>query len=146
MVYLPDVNVLIALAWPTHLHHEKAHEWFSSQGRDGWATCPLTQCGFVRVSSNARIFVDAVSPLGAVEALGRMTRHPAHEFWPDEISLPDLVSDNGLLLAGHSQVTDACLLGLAARHDGMLVTFDTGIAGLANSESGLHHHLQVLKP
>jgi predicted nucleic acid-binding protein len=49
---LLDVNVLVALFDPDHVHHEVAHDWFADNGPRGWATCPLTESGFVRVVSN----------------------------------------------------------------------------------------------
>ena len=61
MVTLLDVNVLIALAWANHQHHDAAHHWFASQRSGPWATCPLTQVAFVRISANPRI-VDATVP------------------------------------------------------------------------------------
>jgi predicted nucleic acid-binding protein len=47
---LLDINVLVALAWPNHVHHETALHWFEVNHTYGWATSPLTQSGFVRVS------------------------------------------------------------------------------------------------
>jgi predicted nucleic acid-binding protein len=44
-----DVNVLIALFDPAHVHHESAHAWWKANQSSGWATCPLTENGFVRV-------------------------------------------------------------------------------------------------
>ncbi|HLL89632.1 MAG TPA: TA system VapC family ribonuclease toxin [Tepidisphaeraceae bacterium] len=62
-VHLLDANVLIALGWPTHAHHAVAHRWFASAAAaDGWATCPLTQLGFVRVSTNPRAVGAALAP------------------------------------------------------------------------------------
>ena len=49
---LLDVNVLVALFDPDHVHHEAAHVWFAATRGAGWATCPLTENGVVRVLSN----------------------------------------------------------------------------------------------
>lgn len=68
-VYLPDVNVLIALTWPTHVHHATARQWFERKASSGWATCPITQLGFARVSSNPKIIRDAVTPREATAML-----------------------------------------------------------------------------
>ena len=129
---LLDVNVLVALAWPNHVHHEAAHAWFGtiSEEQTGWATCPLTESAFVRVSSNPRSNPDARTPFEAVTLLRRMASLPGHRFWPDDVSLaaqPDLPLDR---LRGHRQVTGAHLLVLALRHRGRLVTFDRGIVDL----------------
>lgn len=86
-VHLLDVNVLIALSWPTHEHHAAAHAWFASNEPTGWATCPMTQCAFVRISSNPKAVGTPVTPAQAVAALERMTAHPRHVFWADDFQL-----------------------------------------------------------
>ena len=51
---LLDVNVIIALLDPSHVHHERAHEWFGAYRESkagGWATCPIVETGVVRVVS-----------------------------------------------------------------------------------------------
>ena len=129
-VSLLDVNVLVALAWPNHVHHETAGRWFAENQRQGWATCPLTQSGFVRVSSNHRLIPEARSPGEAVLALRRIVALPHHVFWPDDVSLA--VSRFVALekLVGYQQVTDAHLLALALRKGGRLATLDAAIRGL----------------
>jgi uncharacterized protein len=39
--HLLDVNVLVALLDPAHLHHDAAHAWFEVKREGGWATCPF---------------------------------------------------------------------------------------------------------
>jgi uncharacterized protein len=128
MVHLLDVNLLVALAWPNHIHHTPAHAWFAANHRNGWATCPIVQCGFVRVSSNPKAVVAAVSPGTAVEALGKMSAWAEHVFWPDDVELSDPTYVPPEVLRGHQQVTDAYLIGLAHRHGGALATLDRGLA------------------
>jgi uncharacterized protein len=128
--YLLDVNVLIALAWPLHVHHVIAHAWFEKVGYKSWATCPLTQLAFVRISSNAKIISTAVSPRAAVQALGEMVALAGHVFWPDELQVNDLASFTSNALVGHRQVTDAYLIELAKRHKGKVATLDAGLADL----------------
>ena len=145
MIALLDVNTLVALAWPNHIHHEAAHRWFAEyreqpergqqaeqgdQGEQSWVTCPITESGFVRVSSNPATTPEARSPVEAIELLQRMVDQPGHVFWSDDISLAtdELVSRQRLV--GYRQVTDAHLLSLAIRRGGRLVTFDQGILQL----------------
>jgi toxin-antitoxin system PIN domain toxin len=133
VVSLLDINVLVALAWPNHEHHEFANRWFGQNERAGWATCPLTQSGFVRVSSNQRLIPAAKSPGEVVELLRRIVSLPNHVFFSDDISLvASKFVDTGKL-QGYRQVTDAHLLGIALRHDARLATFDGGIVGLVPS-------------
>lgn len=131
-VGLLDANVLIALAWPSHLHHQVAHTWFSRNAAKGWATCPMTQCAFIRISSNPKIIPDAVSPNEAMELLRQIVTQEHHRFWPDDVSATD-EGVPGKFLIGHRQVTDAYLLALALRHGGRLVTLDKGLLSLASS-------------
>lgn len=128
--FLLDVNVLIALAWPQHVHHRLAHRWFDRVGRRRWASCPLTQLAFVRISSNARIIADAVSPRAAMQALTQMTALPDHQFWPDDLPLSKLPVFSRTALVGHRQVTDAYLVELVRHRQGVLATLDAGIAEL----------------
>lgn len=132
MIALLDVNMLVALAWPNHIHHEGAHRWFAEQRDQGWATCPITESGFVRVSSNPATTPEARSPVEAIEMHRRMVAQPGHVFWSDDISLAtdELVSRERLV--GYRQVTDAHLLSLAIRRGGRLVTFDRGILQLVS--------------
>jgi uncharacterized protein len=129
-IYLLDVNVLVALTWPTHIHHLAARSWFDATGGAGWATCPVTQLGFVRVSSNPRAIRDAVRPPEAVAVLKQLTSLPGHRFWPDEMPVVGADIFESLSLVGHRQVTDAYLLALAKQRKGKLATLDRGVASL----------------
>lgn len=142
-VGLLDVNMLIALAWPSHLHHQTAHAWFLKHAVRGWATCPLTQCAFVRISCNPKIIPEAVSPAEALDLLGQIVSLKHHVFWPDDIGVGDGCVPKSLLV-GHRQITDAYLLGLAVRHGGRLVTFDKGILTLARNESACVNALELV--
>jgi uncharacterized protein len=138
---LLDLNVLIALFWPTHEHHEPAHRWFSARQRAPWASCSLTQLGFVRLVTNPAFSRDALPPAHAVALLEENLRHPAHQFWTDRLQVPDalsgLGSGLGSGLTGYRQLTDAYLLAVARHHRGILATFDRGLAALAGDRGGL---------
>jgi predicted nucleic acid-binding protein len=69
--YLLDVNVLLALAWPSHEFHASAHHWWIGSGKR-WATCALTELGFIRLSSNPSFTRDAVTPYEAAALLERL--------------------------------------------------------------------------
>ena len=130
--YLLDVNVLIALAWPNHVHHGEAQAWFAVRGSPAFRTCPLTQIGFVRISSNPAFTPQAASPGEAVALLERICRLPGHDFWPDDLHLRESFPP-GVLLAGHRQIADWYLLALADAHGGVLATLDRGVAALARA-------------
>ena len=143
-VGLLDVNMLIALAWPSHVHHQEAQAWFSRNASAGWATCPLTQCAFVRISSNRKIIPESVTPKEALALLADIVRLKTHTFWPDDISMLDKPVPAGLL-GGHRQVTDAYLLGLAIRHGGRLVTLDVGLSELLPQLSSHREALHIVR-
>lgn len=125
---LLDVNALVALAWDAHVHHAAVRTWFGASATAGWATCPVTESGFVRVSSNPKVLAGAIGVEQARDVLRALRRHEGHRFLGDDVSLADTEIPR---LIGHRQVTDAHLLALARRHDTRLVTFDTAAAGLA---------------
>ncbi len=128
MIGLPDVNVLVALAWPNHVHHEQAREWFAANHSNGWATCPVTESGFVRVSSNRRVTPVATSPSEAIQVLRGLTALDGHTFWTDETSMARSRWIAAEKLVGHGQVSDAHLVAVTLSRGGRLVTFDGGIA------------------
>jgi len=127
------VNVLVALAWPNHIHHRQAVTWFVGIRDDGWATCPITESGFVRVSSNARVLPDARTPSEARTLLAALRTKGTHRFWEDDVSAVDDPSGVFATAVGHRQIADAHLLSLAIRRGGALATFDRGIGGLATA-------------
>lgn len=145
MTFLLDLNLLLALAWPSHVHHGPAHAWFEREGSPGWATCPVTQLGFVRLSSNPAFTSDAVSPLEALSLLQRITAMDSHEFWSDDV---DCVSDAfsaGIQITGHRQVTDAYLLSLARARSGCLATLDRRMSGLLPRSERPSPHLRIVE-
>ena len=120
---LLDVNVLVAMAWPQHSAHSAVQRWLVREGRKGWASCPFTQAGFVRIISNPAFSRDALAPEQALSLLRANLEHPAHQFWPAAITLNEALAKVSTVV-GHQQVTDAYLLGLAIHHRGRLATLD----------------------
>jgi toxin-antitoxin system PIN domain toxin len=109
-----------------HLHHSMASEWWASHRNDGWASCPLTQNGLVRVVSSAN-YRRPKRLADALAQLSGLLSTPTHAFWPDDMSLADpAVFDHGHIL-GPNQITDVYLLALAVKNGGRLVTLDRGI-------------------
>jgi uncharacterized protein len=133
--YLLDVNVLIALAWPNHIHHPPALNWFLAKGFRAFRTCPITQVGFIRISSHPAFTKELAVASDPAVLLSRITAVPGHEFWPDDVNAAEAFT-KAPLLATHRQVTDYYLLALSVHRDGILATFDRGIRGLAKSLPG----------
>ena len=130
-VALLDVNVLVALFDPDHVHHELAHEWFGDQRSDGWATCALTENGLVRVLSHAKYGAAVSRPEEIVRRLRVFCDSGHHVFWPAVVSLRDGRIFNPSFIRGHRQVSDIYLLGLAKKMSGSLATFDRSITARA---------------
>lgn len=142
--YLLDTNVLIALLWPSHERHMLAVNWFSRHRSRGWATCPLTETGFVRIVSNPAFSRDAVTPREAAGVLTANTAAKDHTFWPDELPFSEAIAFAGARLVGHQQTTDAYLLGLALRRGGKLATLDERIAALTEAGSAERKALEMI--
>jgi hypothetical protein len=124
---LLDVNVLVALFDPDHVHHDLAHAWFADHRQRGWATCPVTENGLIRVLSNAAYGLEGYRPADLLDMLRRFRSSGHHAFWPDAVSLSDERLFAPRFLTAHRQVTDVYLLGLAAAMKGCLATFDRQI-------------------
>lgn len=144
-VCLLDVNVLVALFDPDHVHHDLAHDWFADSGRRGWATCPITENGFVRVLSSPVYGSPVVRASELIQRLHMFCRSAGHTFWADEVSLTDESLFDPAMLAGHRQLTDVYLLGLAARKSGCLATFDRTIP-VKGVRGATPATLQVIEP
>ena len=123
---LLDINVLIALLDANHVFHEKAQVWWLAQRAFGWASCALTQNGFVRIASQLNAKDPAQLGL-AMQVLARLTQDSAHQFWQESISLLDATRFERSKITGHRQITDAYLLGLAVKHGASFATFDQNI-------------------
>jgi toxin-antitoxin system PIN domain toxin len=125
---LLDVNALVALAWDSHIHHVAVREWFAGNASSGWATCPITESGFVRVSTNPKVLPHPIGIADALRVLVALRGADGHRFLSDDVALVD---DDVPAIVGYRQVTDAHLLTLARRRGVRLVTFDAAIAILA---------------
>jgi toxin-antitoxin system PIN domain toxin len=123
---LLDVNVLIALLDADHSLHEPATAWFKDNARHGWASCPITQNGCIRIMSHPA-YPNAPPVKMIVERLVEATAGSMHEFWPDDVSLMDRRVADPTRIHGPRQVTDLYLLALAVAHGGRFVTFDASI-------------------
>jgi toxin-antitoxin system PIN domain toxin len=124
---LLDINVLVALFDPAHVHHESAHRWFAAAGQMSWATSPITENGFVRVICHPAYPTVSASPVDVLARLRLFCSHAGHVFWPDSPSLTDSTLFDLSKIQGHRQITDVYLAGLAARNGGKLATFDSAI-------------------
>jgi uncharacterized protein len=124
---LLDVNVLLALLDADHVDHVRATAWFVAEQGEGWASCAVTENGFVRIISQPR-YPSPVSVHQAASRLAQATRTPLHEFWPCQLSLLDPGTVDTTRVHGSRQVTDAYLLALAVSRGGRFVTFDQSVA------------------
>ncbi len=124
---LLDVNVLLALFDMDHIDHQLSRKWLDEEIASGWASCPITQNGFVRVITQPR-YPSPIAPAQAIALLAAACGGPAHTFWPCDVSVLDEGVVDRSRVHGPRQVTDAYLLALATAHGGRLVTFDRSVA------------------
>lgn len=124
---LLDVNVLIALLDADHSLHARATQWFAGQAPGGWASCPITQNGCIRIMSHPG-YPKALPVRAVMERLAEAGASAFHEFWPDDVSLLDAKVADSTRIHGPRQLTDLYLLALAVRHEGQFITFDTSVS------------------
>jgi len=123
VIALLDINMLIALFDGAHVHHKVAHAWLAKNRLRGWATCPITQNGCIRVMSQPN-YPGSLPLAEVVRRLSRAISAPEHTFWPDTISLCDSAYFEPTCVLTPKMLTDVYLLGLAVERSGRLVTFD----------------------
>ena len=139
------MNVLLALLWENHMFHTRVAVWFVDARDRGWATCPITEQGFVRVASNPAYMRPAAGVRSALDLLQKTTAaNSNHHFWPGTLPLSELDITIRQCLRGHNQITDAYLLSLAMHHKGKLVTFDRRMLALAPEGSEARDALEIL--
>lgn len=138
--YLLDVNVLIALIDPTHIQHDRAHDWFAHMGRRAWATCPITENGVLRIVGNSRYPSSPGNPAAVAELMMVFLALGGHEFWPDDVSLFDASRVDSTRLLNSAQIIDSYLLALACAHGGKLATLDRHLvtAAVKGGSSAIH--------
>jgi hypothetical protein len=120
--YLLDINLLLALSDPMHIHHESAHRWFAEKGHRSWATCPLTENGFMRIASHPNYPNRPGDVTAVLDILRRFCEASGHHFWTEDISILQILEPHALIT--HAQITDLFLLGLAFHKRGKLATLD----------------------
>ena len=133
--FLLDVNVLIALVEPEHVHYEKVRAWFETSIQD-WGVCSFTEAGFLRIATNPK--ARGYSMDAATLLLEEICKRPGYRFWPIETNWMELTAPFRRRIFGHQQITDACLLGLAIRKNGVLVTLDKAMRYLAGERYARH--------
>ena len=125
VTYLLDINLLLALSDPMHTHHQLAHAWFEQKGKNSWATCPLTENGFVRIASQPRYPNRPGDVSTVLTILRQFCQLTGHEFWAEDVTLRNVLLPNQMITS--NQVTDVYLLGLAVHKKGKLATLDQRI-------------------
>ncbi|MGI8715240.1 MAG: TA system VapC family ribonuclease toxin [Solirubrobacteraceae bacterium] len=139
---LLDINVLLALLDSDHVDHSSAHEWLEDGIANGWASCAITENGFVRIISQPR-YPSPISPARAIDLLRRACDGGPHEFWTCDVSVLDARIVDGSRLHSPRQVTDTYLLALAVSREGCFVTFDRALS-ISSVMGASTEHLTVL--
>ena len=123
--FLLDVNLLLALTDPMHIHHQPAHRWFAEKGQQAWASCPLTENGFIRIASHPNYPNRPGDVTAVLDIFRRLCEVPVHHFWTEDISILQIIEPDASIT--HAQITDVYLLGLAVHRKGKLATLDKRI-------------------
>lgn len=130
--FLLDVNALLALAWPSHVHHARVQQWLAKHQAKGWATCAVTQLGFVRLSSQPAFSPHHRTPGEALLLLRQFTAMKQHKFWSEPAAGFDAAVMGGVFhrIVTHHHVTDGWLVAVALAHQGRLATLDEPLCRL----------------
>jgi uncharacterized protein len=123
----------MAVLWENHEHHSIARRWLQTVPE--FATCPVTQLGFGRVSSHPLLGF-TMKPEDAFGVLRKLLADPRHRFIPDDLSCIDRVVRTDLM-PGPNQVTDLYLVALARQHRCTLATLDQPLAAAFTQERNL---------
>jgi uncharacterized protein len=122
-----DVNLLLALLQPDHVHFDRAQDWWQANQHHGWASCPLTQNGFARIVSQ-QTYPKPLTTAEAILRLAEQIERTDHVFWPDDISIADLEVFDPSGILGPGQITDVYLLALAVKNGGRFATLDQSVS------------------
>jgi toxin-antitoxin system PIN domain toxin len=140
--YLLDVNLLLALTDPMHIHHQSAHRWFADKGLKAWATCPFIENGFIRIASHPNYPNRPGDVTAVLDIFRRLCEVPGHHFWSEDISILQILEPDAIIT--HAHVTDVYLLGLAVHKKGKLATLDQRIP--AEAVRGGRKALELIFP
>ncbi|UCD82344.1 MAG: hypothetical protein JSW26_13240 [Desulfobacterales bacterium] len=140
--YLLDVNLLLALSDPMHIHHDSAHRWFAKKGRQSWATCPITENGFIRIASHPSYPNRPGNVMAVLDIFRQLCDAPGHQFWSEDISILQIIESETIIT--NVQITDVYLLGLAVHKRGKLATLDQHIP--AETVRGGRKALELVVP
>jgi uncharacterized protein len=125
-MYLLDVNALLALGVREHEFHERTAKWVDSCGKsDSFATCAITELGFLRVLIQAQY-------LGSTLALGQKVLRllkASSRFRFDFLADDQDASQLPQWVKWPKQITDGHLVALARAHGEVLATLDQGVRG-----------------
>jgi uncharacterized protein len=145
LIALLDVSVLVALFDDGHMAHEAAHDWFTDNGSLGWASCPITENGVIRVLGSPTYPAGFTPIRELVSRLDKFCAATEHHFWTDDVSLRNRARFHVDGIRGHRQLTDVYLLGLAVQRAGRFVTLDQHVP-LAAVKGAMRASLEIIGP
>ena len=125
MMYLLDVNALVALGFMQHEFHARVAHWIRSGRSVELASSSITELGFVRVLSQAPAYGLTVAQARSLLLRLKQARSYPLEFLSDEVDISNLPS----WVKSPRQATDGHLSHLAKIHGALLATLDENIPG-----------------
>jgi uncharacterized protein len=125
MIYLLDVNALVALGFINHQFHNRVASWVQSHTSPDLATCSITELGFVRVLAQAPAYGFSVAQSRTLLLRFKQARPSRFTFLSDDHDIAQLPGR----VKAPKQITDGHLSKLASTHGGVLATLDANIPG-----------------
>jgi predicted nucleic acid-binding protein len=124
MIYLLDVNALVALGFINHEFHIRVATWVRSH-EPNLASCSITELGFARVLAQAPAYGFTVAQARTLLLRLKQAKHSVLTFIPDHHDISDLP----VWVRSPRQITDGHLSKLATAHGAVLATLDENIPG-----------------
>ena len=125
MIYLLDVNALVALGFINHEFHDRLAAWVQSHNSPNLASCSITELGFVRVLALAPAYGFTVTQARTLLVRLKQARTSRLAFIPDEHDVSHLPT----WVRAPKQITDGHLSKLATANSAVLATLDESIPG-----------------
>jgi uncharacterized protein len=125
MIYLLDVNALVALGFINHEFHARIASWVQSSNALQLGSCSITELGFLRVLAQAPAYGFTVVQARTLLLRLKAGRTARLTFLPDEHDVSHLPG----WVRAPKQITDAHLSKLASAKGAVLATLDESIPG-----------------
>jgi hypothetical protein len=135
-MFLPDINVWLAVAFEAHEGHLRAKTWFDSLDDESCVFCRMTQTGFLRLATNPSVFKDEALTLSeAWSSYDELLGDPRVGFSQEPLGLENLWRKRSMVHGYSPKIWNDAYLSAFSEAGGLrLATFDKGFSAYKNSD------------